>query len=396
MLLVDASQRINTMPQNRREREAMQANRSGRKSVRIDRGQQPGASAADRSAVLSDRVWRELISHAVYVLPAPAEPEPELVAEPATGSPRAASRSSSSRSHHSYEPTGRERKALKRFYTHAAAGDVSCDHIDEGVAKAFCADKWPARCDKMAMALLCYADRSVGWPIGADMEHPGTLQVASVGGGPANDACGSFIFASLLGSSLARVEATVFDFTSVWEPFCERIADVALLGNLAAMLADAAAPEPEPEPEQGQGKQAKAEPQPAQHRQNQQFALSFALADLRAPPSAAINDTLLRSHTPTTDLFLFSHVVRESAACEHDLLPAILRSCKRGAVLVFLDMQWSDLHTVQELVTRVEAEDAAAVAAAAARPSTTRFEVMRVGESQEYPMFGLVFRKLSS
>ena len=63
---------------------------------------------------------------------------------------------------------------------------------------------------------------------------------------------------------------------------------------------------------------------------------------------------------------------------------------------MFLDMQWADLHTVQELVTRVEAEDAAAVAAAAARPSTTRFEVMRVGESQEYPMFGLVFRKLSS
>ena len=27
--------------------------------------------------------------------------------------------------------------------------------------------------------------------------------------------------------------------------------------------------------------------------------------------------------------------------------------------------------------------------------SSTRFDVMRVGESQEYPMFGLVFRKLS-
>ena len=178
-----------------------------------------------------------------------------------------------------------------------------------------------------------------------------------------------------------KIDHTVFDSTSVWEPFCERIADVALLGNLVAMLADAAAPEPEPGP--GQAKQAKAEPQP-QHHQNQQFALSFALADLRAPPSAAVNDPLLRSHTPTTDLFLFSHVVRESAACEHDLLPAILRSCKRGAVLVFLDMQWADLHTIQELVTRVEAEDAAAVAAAAARPSTTRSEVMRVGESQEY------------
>ena len=364
------------MPQNRREQEARQTSRSGRKNVRLARGQLPGAAAADRSALLSDRLWHELISPAVLPAPAPEpEPEPEPELEPAASVPLR-----NSRENFSYEPTRRERKALKRFYTHAAAGDVSLDHIDEGVAKAFCADKWPARCDKMAMALLCYAERSASWPMGA--QRSGTLKVASVGGGPANDACGSFLFASLVpGSCWNRVEATVFDFTPVWGPFCERIAGTALLSEMAAVLTDG------PGPEQSE----------------LEFALSFALTDLRAPPSAAINQTLLLSHTPIADLFLFSHVVRESAACQHQLLPAILRGCKLGAVFVFLDMQWADLHTVQELVMRVEAEDAAAAVAIAgpngSEPAvlcpSTRFEAMRVGESQEYPLFGLVFRKLS-
>lgn len=181
------------MPQNRREREAMQANRSGRKNGRLARGQMLGASAADRAALLSERLWHELISPAV--LP---EPETEPAAEPAAGPPSGSS--SGGGGSYSYEPTGRERKALKRFYTHAAAGDVSLDHIDAGVAKAFCADKWPARCDKMAMALLSYAERSTSWPPDDTTASGGVLRVASVGGGPANDACGSFVFASLVNS----------------------------------------------------------------------------------------------------------------------------------------------------------------------------------------------------
>ena len=110
--------------------ETKQANRRGRVQQRRERGGVPGASGADMSAVLSQRLWKEVVA-------------------PATLPDRGDGGGVIS------EVTGSDRKQLRAFYHHAVAGDVSKDHITEGAAVGFVIDKWTARCDKMSLALLC-------------------------------------------------------------------------------------------------------------------------------------------------------------------------------------------------------------------------------------------------
>merc|ERR1711865_307031 len=73
-------------------------------------------------------------------------------------------------------------KTLRQFYTHAYKGEVVRDHLTAHVARAFTATKWANRCDQMACALI-----AANWDAPACLRR---LQVASVGGGPANDSCG--------------------------------------------------------------------------------------------------------------------------------------------------------------------------------------------------------------
>merc|ERR1711918_157245 len=83
-----------------------------------------------------------------------------------------------------------------------------------------------------------------------------------------------------------------------------------------------------------------------------EFQLNFANGDLQALPSDAVNEALMAS-VPETDLFLLSHVVRESQACKHEVLPSLLLRSKPGAVFIFLDMHWGDLEHVAAVVSRI-------------------------------------------
>mmetsp|Transcript_19657 Transcript_19657/g.46927 ORF Transcript_19657/g.46927 Transcript_19657/m.46927 type:complete len:374 (-) Transcript_19657:21-1142(-) len=341
------------MSRRRAECDAKHANRSSRLKERLDRGSLADAAPADRAACLSQRLWAELIASAALGCASTG-------VEPATAS---------------------EAKALRTFYHHAVMADVAREHVTDAAARAYLRDKWTSRCDKMCCALLCLAERS-NWLLPlphSDEAEQGVLRVASVGGGPGNDAWGAFLF-SAFARNWRLVEANVFDFSPVWRPFCEASGTAHILSSASQLLSLETGSAPE-------------------------MSLCFQEADLRAPTDAAVNRILL-STAPATQLFLFSHVVRESQACQHALLPALLRRSRRGAVFVFLDMCWADLDRVHALVTRVEEEDATRRGAVAGEEGTkegehaggeegVRFEILRLGESQVYPFFGLAFRTRS-
>lgn len=309
-----------------------QAGRDKRLMARLARAAEPGAAAVDRAAVLSDRLWVELVAPATM------------------GQTGAAA-----------QPTGQEKKALREFYNHAVKEYVSKDHVTNEAARAFTLDKWVARCDKQCQSLLSLAETGC-WP---GTEASDTLRVASIGGGPANDACGAFVFAALLGR-WRRVDATVFDFSVAWRPFCEAIAEPDLLKSCAQLLSEG--------------------------RAHCEFSLGFHEADLREPVSAGVNERLLAA-APDVDLFLFSFVVRESEACKHELLPALLRSSQKGAVFVFMDMHVTDLVPVKELVERLQQEDSECPSDG--KCTACSFESVSVGGSEQYAFFGIAFVKVS-
>jgi len=300
-----------------------------------------GASDADRALVLSERLWAELIA-------------PALLGRGNNVSVES--------------PSAKEKKALRRFYHHAVQADVSLEHITDDAARGFVQDKWAARCDKLCCSLLCLKERGEWLPLSS--EKSGLLQVASVGGGPGNDACGAFLFAAIV-QRWQRVEAQVFDFSPVWRPYCEAIADPDLLKSALHLLTEGGT--------------------------TPELALSFHEADLRAPSAAVVNERVL-AETSSMDLFLFSHVTRESQACRHELLPTLLRRSQPGAIFIFLDMYISDMTEVQDLVRQVEQEDLAAAVDVngGASSAVSRFKVVRVGCSEErYAFSGLAACKLS-
>ena len=351
-------------PSRRRaEAAAKQAGRRDRLRERVERGSQGlvagtafGRDVADtdRSAYFSRRIWECTISGVVGL-----------------GGDGQSQRSTFTAT------AAQDGRSLRAFYAHAAAGDVAKEHITTGAARGFVADKFEARCDKMCCALLCMAQRSLSWrqtcekaAAAAAAGGPATkndcdgsggsggrvLRVASVGGGPGNDAYGAMLFAALMRGKQHqrcwwwdRVAATVFDFSTSWRPFCEAAGSAAAVRASAEALLPLVAPD---------------------------FTLRFQEANLRAPVGAPVNAALLQA-AADTDLYLFSHVVRESRACEHELLPELLRRCRPGAAFVFLDMQVSDLDRVRALVEEL------------VRTSTPELAIIRLGGSQEFPFFGL-------
>ena len=308
--------------------------------------------------------------------------------------------------------------ALHAFFCAAIAGDVRPQHLTEPAARAYAVDKWAPRCDKMCCALLCLAERHPTWLVPSGDVEGGILHLASIGGGPGNDAYGAFAFACLSPRlpRWRRIEATVYDVCSVWQPVCEAIGEAAVLQHAAFLLSGVDA--------QG-GAVHVAATHDGAHDSAPTLRLSFAFADLRAAPAAAVNQELLEATVRDgpllgTSLFLFSHVVKESQACSHELLPGLLCAAVAGAIFVFLDMHRSDLEAVRELVRRVE-EGAAPgqapgrapserLAAARSRdaygrmscggggsalaPPRPQFEQVRLGEAREYGFFGLALRKL--
>lgn len=332
--------------------ETKQTARMDRLTRRLARAHSaPTPALADCSAMLSERLWTVSIEPALPLVDAHDR---------------------------------KAKVALHSFLRHAVAGDVREQHITEAAAHAYAVDKWMSRCDKMCCALLCLAERCQHWP--NREARRATLKVASIGGGPGNDAFGAFVFAALCpGQPFRRVEATVYDFSLRWQPLCEATADASVLQNVAQLLAQGQTPLLD-------------------------LALSFRLCDLRRDGSAEVNQHVMESAyaadaAHAVDVFLFSHVVRESRACEHELLPALLRACQPGAVFVFLDMQRHDLTPVLELVATVERElerdmerapsgaTAATCTTATGARTPPRFERVRLGEAPEYGFFGLSLRR---
>ncbi|CAK0873570.1 unnamed protein product [Prorocentrum cordatum] len=328
-----------------RQHAAKQAGRQSRLATRLAQGARPGAAMADRAALLSSRLWAEVVAPAMM------------------GQEGAA-----------LTPSSSEKKALRQFFVKAVKEDVSETHVTSEVARPYALDKWAARCDKQCCALLSLAD-SARWP---HAELGDTLRVASVGGGPGNDAYGTFVFATLL-RRWCKVEAAVFDFSSAWQPLCDAIAEPSVLADCALLLAG--------EINDRAGDQESRVPC--------EYTLGFHLADLRAPASAAVNEKLLEA-APDMDLFLFSFVVRESQACRYDLLPTLFRRSRKGAAFVFLDMHVTDLVPVQELVERLQCQETQNfVFTGDDVQYKCSFESVRLGCSEQYPFFGLAFLKVS-
>ena len=83
-----------------------------------------------------------------------------------------------------------------------------------------------------------------------------------------------------------------------------------------------------------------------------------------------------------TDVFLFSYCIHESRACAFELMPALLRRAKPGAMFVFLDIFKKPLELARELAEAVAAEDV-----------TSQFEFLKLGGAKEYPFAGLLIHK---
>jgi len=238
-------------------------------------------------------------------------------------------------------------RGLLRFYGHAYNANVEMEHLTGEVARAFAADKFATRCDEMACALICAHKRS-DWR--ASTGRVPEVRVASLGGGPGNDACG-FLAYNALHNVAERVAATVFDFSEAWEPLCKAIGGEAVMPLVAAELGCGA-------------------------------ALDFARVDLRAAVDAEENQALVKD-LALFDFFLFSYVCREAQACSHELLPEMLKRAKTGACFVFLDQFTGDIAEVVSLVERVQGSGCCA------------FEIIKLGGSREYGFNGVALRKLA-
>ena len=169
--------------------------------------------------------------------------------------------------------TRADNKALYTFFAAAYRQDMTENLVDsERVVDSYCIDKFEGRADTMACALICAWERaaaataaaaggdgSAGGGGDAGAVAPGNLsarhrainrdaataaaaasgfrrfvdtggrdfddgvtRVASIGGGPGNDAAGFLVF-NALALRRRRVHATVYDFAGGWAPLVARV-----------------------------------------------------------------------------------------------------------------------------------------------------------------------------
>eukprot|EP00929_Paragymnodinium_shiwhaense_P104030 TRINITY_DN67965_c0_g1_i2.p1 TRINITY_DN67965_c0_g1~~TRINITY_DN67965_c0_g1_i2.p1 ORF type:complete len:297 (+),score=56.46 TRINITY_DN67965_c0_g1_i2:77-892(+) len=119
-------------------------------------------------------------------------------------------------------------KALGEFLIHAENASVDGSVLAAGgrqMACAYMCDKFEDRVDQMAAAAVQawqLADLAEDAQLQARLRtmHSDSLRVASLGGGPGNDAAGFGLFASEV-LSTQRIALDTFDLSAVWQPFCE-------------------------------------------------------------------------------------------------------------------------------------------------------------------------------
>ena len=283
-----------------------EAAREAHRQARAEAGRAEGAALTDRAALISNQLWQAVSAS----LPSPQAADRQLSRD--------------------------DLKILRQFYTHAYKGDVVREHLTEHVARAFTATKWSNRCDQMACALI-----AAKWEAPA---RRGQLHVASVGGGPANDACGFLVFSALQPWVAAGIKLTVYDFTEVWEPIVHSIAGCDEVSNLGA---------------------------------TDNTELDFELCDLQAPIDAQINQHIL-ANASTISYWLFSHVVHEARACQFPLMLEIMHRARAGSKFIVLEAFAGDLDLVSKQAMQVQ----------------DGFEVVRIGGSKDTTFAGLAMTKL--
>ena len=202
-------------------------------------------------------------------------------------------------------PSLSSQRSLKAFFNSAVQGNVS-EHDISGIEQAYTLDKFASRADEAAsllMATRCH---------GAVASEAFPLRVASIGGGPGNDAFGVSVFCSVLaqeGVAVGDVEVVVYDFAEGWRGVVEAL-DVALRG---------------------------VEEAPAGTAPLVPTAFSFELCDLRKRADEDVN-THLCANAAGFDYFLFCYCLHESRALEGTLFRDICTLAPKGAVFIIIEV----------------------------------------------------------
>lgn len=208
------------------------------------------------------------------------------------------------------------------------------------------------------------------------------IRIASLGGGPGNDAVGCLLFAALCASDkrvetcseetpgkLRQLEVTVYDFCPGWAGIVKQVA--AALPAVMHTIVD------------GDGAISSAAP-PLQH------SLEFALCDLQLPPSSTVNSAVMCS-AAELDLVVCSYCCHESGAAtrrplSENLLRRLLQEMKCDAALLVIDLWEKSINEVAALIQDVGNID---------HGQCGSFAVMRLGSSRDFPFKGLFAVKIS-
>eukprot|EP01061_Rhynchopus_euleeides_P003794 TRINITY_DN13066_c0_g1_i1.p1 TRINITY_DN13066_c0_g1~~TRINITY_DN13066_c0_g1_i1.p1 ORF type:complete len:405 (+),score=141.15 TRINITY_DN13066_c0_g1_i1:55-1215(+) len=207
-----------------------------------------------------------------------------------------------------------EQRHLKRFFVSAIQARVTASHI-EGLENAYAIDKFASRADEAACLLLSTTPHGALPqlpPAGVLPEAP-VIRVASIGGGPGNDALGFSVFANIFGEQhgwcqAVEVDSTVYDFAPGWGNVVEKL-DAALQDASVASLIPLA-----------------------------RTRFSFELCDLQHNAGEPTNAALMGA-VPTFHYFMFCYCLHESRALSmSDLFAEVCRTAQPGAVIVVLEV----------------------------------------------------------
>ena len=218
---------------------------------------------------------------------------------------------------------------------------------------------------------------------GSEVNSLPPIRIASLGGGPGNDALGCLLFASLCVTNptkgansvaspvqasrpkhLRRLQVTVYDFCRDWEEIVRQVG--AALPMVMASITDEL-------------------PSGSSRPSALQCSLGFALCDLQLPPSSATNVDVTRSASEV-DLIVCSFCCHESGAATKrplsaNLLGQLLQEMKYGAALLVIDLWEKSINEVAELIDE-KLKDGV-------QHSNGSFVVIRLGSSRNFPFKGL-------
>ena len=234
--------------------------------------------------------------------------------------------------------------------------------------------------DAVRAAAVAAADVAASTP---DSLPP--IRIASLGGGPGNDALGCLLFATLCGTSASkatvagaaknthlpsyhrRLKLTVYDFCHGWEDIVKQVA-----AALPAVMSSIIDEHP------SESVQSLPLPPPL-------HSLEFAVCDLQLPPSSPTNAEVMRSASEV-DLTVCSFCCHESGAAtkrplSENLLRRLLQEMKYGAALLVIDLWEKSISEVENLIGET--------GKVSGQQSNGSFVVMRLGSSRDFPFKGL-------